>query len=590
MKRNTNHIGRYLLALTIALFVGLSFLPNPSLAYLDDDLYLFEMEEGLDILGPDEVVLDFGIEDPLPINRLSRFTEENLDILAPGEVVLHYGVEDPLQVLDYGEEDPSAGMLIAPRSNIGTIRYAGGGHTGGTVPAQHTLTVPGSATLRQPGTMVRSGHTFAGWRSSASGNIFAAGATVVFTNPGTTTYTAVWNANNALGTIRYAGGGHTGGTVPAQHTLNVPGSATLRQPGTMVRSGHTFAGWRSSASGNVFAAGATVTFTNPGTTTYTAVWTATNNVGTIRYAGGGHTGGTVPAQHTLNVPGSATLRQPGTMVRSGHTFAGWRSSASGNVFSAGATVVFNNPGTTTYTAVWTVAGITLTFDPNDGGGRTTSISIQAGAAIRDAQLPTPARLGRQFVDWFNTSAVRGGTRIRGGATFNNNTTVWARWNDPSRHLPYWTRPANSGTTTINYRIINNPNATWTNRMISGATAWNNSAARVNFMQLNSSSNTVSLVATGLSGLCYRDQTGTRLNSFRIVLSAPEVNTLALESGERVNHVAQYIMAHEFGHAIGLRDNPTLTGSQRSVMTQRVIRPEVELIITQFDVDSVNMIY
>jgi len=361
-----------MLILTVALFVGVSIFPSTSFAYINNDFDIFETGEGLDILGPEEEVLYFGIEEPQETNHLSHFGEEDLDILGSEEKIFDFGIEAPQEtndlshsgeegldilgpgeeILYFGIEPPTPGPGIALRSSIGTIRYAGGGHTGGTIPAQHTLNVPGSATLRQSGTLVRSGHTFAGWRSSSSGNVFAGGATVVFSNPGIVTYTAVWNANNNIGTIRYAGGGHTGGTVPAQHTLNVPGSATLRQPGTMVRSGHTFAGWRSSSSGNVFAGGATVVFSNPGIVTYTAVWNVNNNIGTIRYAGGGHTGGTVPAQHTLNVPGSATLRQPGTMVRSGHTFAGWRSSSSGNVFAGGATVVFNNPGTVTYTAVW----------------------------------------------------------------------------------------------------------------------------------------------------------------------------------------------------------------------------------------------
>ena len=98
-----------------------------------------------------------------------------------------------------------------------------------------------------------------------------------FTNTGTTTYTAQWKANPAAaktGTIAYAGGGHTGGSVPTSHTLNVPGSANLKAPGNLTKSGYTFNGWKSSSSGTVFAAGATVKFTSTGTTTYTAQWKA----------------------------------------------------------------------------------------------------------------------------------------------------------------------------------------------------------------------------------------------------------------------------------------------------------------------------
>ena len=629
--RSKNHRswGRYLLTLALVLFIGLGILSSTStsFAYVGNEFEMFETEE-LDILAPGEEVLDFGIESPQEENRLSRSDEDALDILAPGEEVLDFGIESPQEenrlsrfsevdpnilapgeeVLDFGIESPQevnslsrfqeeeafAGMLIMPLSNQGIIRYAGGGHTGGTVPAQHTLNVPGSATLRQPGTMVRSGHTFAGWRSSSSGNVFAAGATVTFTTPGTVTYTAVWTQNNAQGTIRYAGGGHTGGTVPVQHTLSVPGSAILRQPGTMVRSGHTFAGWRSSSSGNVFAAGATVQFTTPGTVTYTAVWTQNNAQGIIRYAGGGHTGGTVPAQHTLNVPGSATLRQPGTMVRSGHTFAGWRSSSSGNVFAAGATVQFTTAGTVTYTAVWNPVAqtnITLTFNPNGGSVNPTSRSIARNTAITAAQLPTPTRTNnRHFVDWFTTSATTGGTRIRAGATFSANTTIWARWTDPARHMPYWTRPANSGITPITYRITDAPDATSRSRLHSGALAWNQSSARVNFIEDNSSPNRVSMRASGGSFFDPISRTGTRINSFILVLCRAEVRNLAERGNHTEAHVARYIMVHEFGHTIGLEDNPTLGSGQQSVMTQGVVRPSNEAIITPFDVTGVNMIY
>ena len=297
-----------------------------------------DQDQDLDILGPDDIFID--------VDEIMDDSPNSPDILGPDEEVIGPGDE----IID--ESQGEGFILSRERNNQGRIQYAGNGHTGGTVPAAHTLSVPGSATLRQPGTMVRSGHTFAGWRSSSSGNVFAAGATVIFSNPGTVTYSAVWTSNSNQGTIQYAGGNHTSGTVPSTHTLSVPGSATLRQPGNLARTGHTFAGWRSSSSGNVFAAGATVTFSNPGTVTYTAVWTANNASGTIAYAGNGHTSGSVPASHGAPIGVPTALRSPGTMARSGHVFAGWRSSSSGNIFQPGETVTFSTTATTTYSAVW----------------------------------------------------------------------------------------------------------------------------------------------------------------------------------------------------------------------------------------------
>ncbi|SCZ03818.1 hypothetical protein SAMN03080606_03753, partial [Alkaliphilus peptidifermentans DSM 18978] len=43
-----------------------------------------------------------------------------------------------------------------------TIQYRGNGHTSGTVPANQTLTTPGSIELRPQGNLARTGHVFVG--------------------------------------------------------------------------------------------------------------------------------------------------------------------------------------------------------------------------------------------------------------------------------------------------------------------------------------------------------------------------------------------------------------------------------------------
>ena len=121
-----------------------------------------------------------------------------------------------------------------------TIAYAGGGHTSGSVPTSHTVTTPGSAQLKQPGTLAKAGHTFAGWKSSASGNVFGAGATVNFTGSGTITYTAQWKFVPTH-TIAYNGNGNTSGSMTS-HTF-ADGTQGYYKDNAFNKTGHTFDGW-----------------------------------------------------------------------------------------------------------------------------------------------------------------------------------------------------------------------------------------------------------------------------------------------------------------------------------------------------------
>ncbi|SCZ03830.1 matrixin family metalloprotease, partial [Alkaliphilus peptidifermentans] len=77
--------------------------------------------------------------------------------------------------------------------SVVTITYRGNGHTSGTVPANQTLTTPGSITLRPQGNLRRTGRVFIGWRDSA-GNIFPPEASVSINVPvaGTLTLDAHW--------------------------------------------------------------------------------------------------------------------------------------------------------------------------------------------------------------------------------------------------------------------------------------------------------------------------------------------------------------------------------------------------------------
>ena len=106
--------------------------------------------------------------------------------------------------------------------------------------------------------------------------------------------------------------------MPLSQTVRTPGEIALRAPGSMARTGHAFGGWRDSM-GRIFPTGHIMRWTgvSGGTITLDAHWIP--NVITINYNGGGHTSGSVPASQTVSTPGTISLRQPGSMIRTGHT-------------------------------------------------------------------------------------------------------------------------------------------------------------------------------------------------------------------------------------------------------------------------------
>jgi uncharacterized repeat protein (TIGR02543 family) len=164
----------------------------------------------------------------------------------------------------------------------------------------------------------------------------------------------------------------------------------------------------------------------------------------IAYNGNGSTGGTVPASQT-GVTGKnfAVTGNTGTLVRTGYTFAGWNTSqnGTGTSYSAGSTILMPNGGTTLY-AMWTPAGVTLTYNANGGTGAPTAEVRNAGS-IANLSAVTPTRTGYTFVRWnTETTPVIGtnpGTNYNAGASFtmpSTATTLYAQWQAASGGLVY----------------------------------------------------------------------------------------------------------------------------------------------------------
>ena len=220
--------------------------------------------------------------------------------------------------------------LYAKWSPIGyTVIYNGNGATGGsTASSSHTYDVAKNLTANG---FSKTGYHFGGWATSATGSVVYSDKQSVknltTTNGAKVNLYAKWTPNTYK--IVYNGNGATGGsTASSSHTYDVAKNLTANG---FTKTGYTFAGWATSSGGSVvYKNGQSVknlTSVNGGTVNLYAKWTPITY--TVVYNGNGADGGsTATSSHTYDVAKNLTKNG---YTRTGYTFIGWSTSASGSV-------------------------------------------------------------------------------------------------------------------------------------------------------------------------------------------------------------------------------------------------------------------
>jgi uncharacterized protein (TIGR02145 family)/uncharacterized repeat protein (TIGR02543 family) len=162
-------------------------------------------------------------------------------------------------------------------------------------------------------------------------------------------------------------------------------------------------------------------------------------------------GGSV-TQEADTTGADGTLASLPTPTRSGYTFKGWFTAATGGdsvtasrVYSANATIYAG------WEAVSAPAAYTVTF--NAGGGTVSPASVTTGADGKLASLPTPARSGYAFKGWF--TAATDGDSVTVNMVYGANAIVYARWEAVSGG------GETSYTITFNYNYSGSTNTTAT---------------------------------------------------------------------------------------------------------------------------------
>jgi uncharacterized repeat protein (TIGR02543 family) len=269
--------------------------------------------------------------------------------------------------------------LWAPLSSIVVTFNPNGGGTPSPVSKPVTFDSP-YGTLA---TTSRSGYTFDGWFTEATGGILVTDATIV-TNASNHTLFAHWTALGYTVTFNA-----NGGSTPNPTSKPVVFDSQYGSLATTTRSGYTFTGWYTAATGGTRVLDSTIVRIAGDHTLY-ARWTSNYTpppvpqTYTVTYQPGEH--GTFAPQTTSGLSyGTATPAAPAITAATGWKFVGWTPTVQATV-----------TGSVTYTATWEQATFTVTFVDDDG----TVLKTEEVVYGTDATPPTtPTREGRHFVGW-----------------------------------------------------------------------------------------------------------------------------------------------------------------------------------------------
>ena len=325
----------------------------------------------------------------------------------------------------------------------------------------------------------RKGYTFAGWytQSNGTGTKYDPGSNYAADQNGGIvnlyakwtpwTYNIKYDQN-----VKSTSSSKTVTDMPAAQTKTQEIDVTLSSM-TPKRNGYIFAGWSTSANGSVeYKPGSRFTKdldSNGASITLYAVWTPWKH--TIHYNSNIPINAPTGTTTVSNMPGDQTktfdeklMISSNKPTRKGYNFAGWSTSANGNVvYQPGAEYKNDqNGGTVTLYAKWTAWKHTVTYDKNvPANSKKTDVKNMPGnqTKIYDQNLTlqsnVPTRIGYTFVKW-TTNKDGTGTAYQPGSQYSYNrdsdggtVTLYAVWT-PWKYTVRYDKnvPANSSSQTV----------------------------------------------------------------------------------------------------------------------------------------------
>ncbi|NLP48935.1 MAG: InlB B-repeat-containing protein, partial [Clostridiales bacterium] len=364
------------------------------------------------------------------------------------------------------------------------VTYDGNGSDGGTAMAQSSHTYDVSKALSK-NTYTRTGYAFMGWATSTNGSVAyqdeQSVSNLTATNNGNVTLYAVWVAQQYE--VQYLGNGSDGGSMT--NSFHTVGVSKKLSKNNYTRTGYNFNGWNDAADGtgthyndeetvvnlalvgnvtvplyaqweiksytiswlanggtgggaNQAEHGSTPTPISAGTRTgytftewspeiipatgpasYTAQWQA--NTYYVAFDANTGTGSMTNQEFTYN---AAQNLKANAFSKTGYTFAGWATSAGGDVvYTAGQNV--NNLATSqgavvTLYAKWSPNSYTVQYDANSGTGTTGTSShiYDTPSGLTENGF---SKVGHSFIGWSTDSGATSPT-YTDGQSVNNLTS------------------------------------------------------------------------------------------------------------------------------------------------------------------------
>jgi len=313
-------------------------------------------------------------------------------------------------------------------------------------------------------TATRSGYSFAGWYTAASGGTLVTASTTVVSS--VSRLYAHWTAVSKTYTVTYKPGAYGNGS--QQTATKTQGVALTLKGAIFTRDYYAQTGWSTSDGGTrAYVLGGTYS-TNASVTLY-PYWTQTS----VPVAFDGN-GGTASVASTIYAIGSAYGTLP-TATLSGYAFAGWYTAASGGTKVTTTTSV--SASVTRLYAHWTKLTYSVRFHYNNGGTDTMQAqSVGCGDSRtllwKDSQLGWANPSGKTFLGW-STSAASGLVKYANGATVKDlaaagkTVDLYAVWYDAKTdYIVKFHRNASGSDATVAQQRMK--------RGVSSALAWKDS--------------------------------------------------------------------------------------------------------------------
>jgi uncharacterized repeat protein (TIGR02543 family) len=308
-----------------------------------------------------------------------------------------------------------SGVVVVRTGNTLNITYDA---NGGSAPSGGAATTITGGTISSLATTSRTGYTFSGWFTAASGGTQIT-TSAAHTRSANFILYAQWSGNSL--TVTYDS---QGGSAVTSGSVN-SGANISAAPTAPTRAGYTLSGWSTTSTGSVV----TFPFAHNQTASFTlyAIWSA--NALTITYDS---KGGTAVTSGTVNTAASISSA-PTAPTRTGYTFSAWSATDGGTAI----TFPYAHGQTANFTlyAIWTANTLTVTYN-SQGGSAVTSGSVAADAKISTAPTP-PTRAGYTFSGWSTTSSGSV-VSFTGGYTHGQTAsfTLYAIWLANSLTITY----------------------------------------------------------------------------------------------------------------------------------------------------------